>query len=102
MVVRRRASAVSNHEAGCGRHRKSTSSGRAHPWQGIPCGLRKKSLFWVGTNCQIRIASPGDLMLRISRDLSIDEDDIDIAFIRASGPGGQNVNKVATSAQLRF
>jgi ribosome-associated protein len=41
-------------------------------------------------------------MLRISRDLSIDENDIDISFVRASGPGGQNVNKVATSAQLRF
>src|SRR5262249_28911703 len=78
------------------------SGGRACPLQGIPCGRRKKSLFWVGTNCRIRIASPGDLMLRISRDLSIDEDDIDIAFIRASGPGGQNGNKVATSAQLRF
>jgi ribosome-associated protein len=41
-------------------------------------------------------------MLRISRDLTIDEDDIEIAFVRASGPGGQHVNKVATSAQLRF
>jgi ribosome-associated protein len=41
-------------------------------------------------------------MLRISRDLSIDENDIEIGFVRSSGPGGQNVNKVATSAQLRF
>jgi ribosome-associated protein len=49
----------------------------------------------------ILIAS-GATMLRISRDLSIDENDIDISFVRASGPGGQNVNKLSTAAQLRF
>jgi ribosome-associated protein len=41
-------------------------------------------------------------MLRIGRDLTIDENDLDISFVRASGPGGQNVNKLATAAQLRF
>jgi ribosome-associated protein len=41
-------------------------------------------------------------MLRIARDLSIDENDIDISYVRASGPGGQNVNKLSTAAQLRF
>lgn len=41
-------------------------------------------------------------MLRIARDLVVDENDLDISFVRASGPGGQNVNKLATAAQLRF
>ena len=41
-------------------------------------------------------------MLRITRDISIDENDIKIGFVRASGPGGQNVNKLSTAAQLRF
>jgi ribosome-associated protein len=41
-------------------------------------------------------------MIRINRAVSIDEKEIQEEFIRASGPGGQNINKVATAAQLRF
>jgi len=40
--------------------------------------------------------------IRITEALMIDGDEIAISFIRSSGPGGQNVNKVATAAQLRF
>ena len=41
-------------------------------------------------------------MLTITPTLSIDEDELHETFVRASGPGGQNVNKVATAVQLRF
>jgi ribosome-associated protein len=41
-------------------------------------------------------------MLEITPDFQIDERELQIDFIRASGPGGQNVNKVATAVQLRF
>jgi ribosome-associated protein len=41
-------------------------------------------------------------MIEISSAVSINEDEIQIDFVRASGPGGQNVNKVSTAAQLRF
>ena len=41
-------------------------------------------------------------MLQITSNLSLDERELSFDFIRASGPGGQNVNKVATAVQLRF
>jgi ribosome-associated protein len=41
-------------------------------------------------------------MIPIAPDLSIDERDIELSYIRSTGPGGQNVNKVSSAAQLRF
>lgn len=41
-------------------------------------------------------------MLWINEHLTIAEDELDERFVRASGPGGQNVNKVSTAVQLRF
>jgi hypothetical protein len=41
-------------------------------------------------------------MIRITDDISIREDELEERFIRASGPGGQNVNKLNTAVQLRF
>lgn len=41
-------------------------------------------------------------MIRIDDRLSIDETEIEESFVRSSGPGGQNVNKLSTAVQLRF
>jgi ribosome-associated protein len=40
--------------------------------------------------------------MRITDDIAIDERELEERFVRASGPGGQNVNKVSTAVELRF
>jgi ribosome-associated protein len=41
-------------------------------------------------------------MIRVNDHIQIDERELEESFVRASGPGGQNVNKVSTAVQLRF
>jgi len=46
--------------------------------------------------------SPAQPMIRITENLAIEDWEFTESFVRASGPGGQNVNKVATAVELRF
>ena len=41
-------------------------------------------------------------LIRITQDILVDDREVEERFVRASGPGGQNVNKVATAVELRF
>lgn len=49
-----------------------------------------------------RQAGQGPFMIPITRSISLDEREIEETFIRASGPGGQHVNKTSSAVQLRF
>ena len=42
------------------------------------------------------------MAIRITDDISLDDSEIEESFVRSSGPGGQNVNKLSTAVQLRF
>jgi ribosome-associated protein len=50
----------------------------------------------------LAVRPPPMARIPITADISIDDGELDESFVQASGPGGQNVNKVATAVQLRF
>jgi ribosome-associated protein len=45
---------------------------------------------------------PGSRRIVVTPSISLDPDEVEETFVRSSGPGGQNVNKLATAVQLRF
>ena len=55
-----------------------------------------------GEFIRTRVSYRGARMLHVTPDLAIPEHELNERFVRASGPGGQNVNKVSTAVELRF
>ncbi len=56
----------------------------------------------VESTCTLTTSGCGTWMIEITPTLRLRDDEVTIQYVRSPGPGGQNVNKVATAAQLRF
>src|ERR1700722_9366974 len=69
----------------------SRSGGSPSPWRSTRCACATWLRIWTRL-----------LMLVVTPDVSIPDEELEWKFIRSSGPGGQNVNKVASAVQLRF
>jgi ribosome-associated protein len=66
-------------------------------------GLSRSCPFLFCSLAKTRLSCDGvDQMIPVTNHISLDEGELHWDFVRSSGPGGQNVNKVATAVQLRF
>src|SRR3954447_12730194 len=61
--------------------------------------LHQRAAIMIGTSNPPHY---GGGMIRVTSSIAIDDDELDESFVRASGPGGQNVNKLSSAVQLRF
>src|SRR5579862_460785 len=66
--------------------------------------MRSTSRRWKRARCWRRNTSPAPerTTMRVSGTIDIDDSELSESFVRSSGPGGQNVNKVSSAVQLRF
>ena len=60
--------------------------------------LHKRAAIMIGTSNPPHYGG----MIRVTSSIAIDDGELDESFVRASGPGGQNVNKLSSAVQLRF
>src|SRR4051794_21000225 len=61
--------------------------------------LRQRAAIMIGTSNPPHY---GGGMIRVTSSIAIDDDELDESFVRASGPGGQNVNNLSSPVQLLF
>jgi ribosome-associated protein len=78
---------------------KKTPALRRSPWQSLPQPRIGRNRIFCGRTHRSGILPP---MLEITPDWTIPDEELIERFVRSSGPGGQNVNKVSTAVELRF